>query len=299
MTILKSRLVTPDGEAIVGRKVTVTLMSRPSWIYDPARGRALGSVTTYTDAEGMWRMTLMPYTEFEGADGVPFVWYQVDEGEGAVWASRFDDQTQERWLKDTLIDVPRPEPDWVAIDKLSSLHDVDRESVVGAPDGAVLIKRGGKWVAEVPTFGKEKLAELDDVDPASMATPVIGDHLRYLGTAGWGISRPPRTWLRWRMEPHPTDPQGGRHVQLTVLSRLTGKSVSWFWDDEPAGDPGTVIGPEVTTLNHVYADTEAGSAYYPQMSYTPDIPGEGVAAYNAGLIIPMSEPVEASNEPKE
>ncbi len=186
MTILKSRLVTPDAKAIVGRKVTATLMHRPSWIEDPSKGgRALGSVTGYTDASGEWRIELMPVTQFEDAQ---YVWYQVDEGGEQTWRVRFDEAEGEVWLKDKLIDPPPPAPDYVAIDKLGSLHDVDRHSVDGAPNGSMLVKRDGRWVAEMPTFGKQRLAELNDVDE-SASWAVYEDSLISVGAGKWGTIR--------------------------------------------------------------------------------------------------------------
>ena len=189
MTILMSRLVTPDGKAIVGRKVTATLMHRPSWITSiEGGGRALGSVTGYTDAEGIWRIKLMPVDEFED-DAEQYVWYQIDEGGDQTWRVRFDSNAgKELWLKDHLIDPPPPAPDYIAIDKLGSLHDVDSHSVDGAPNGAMLVKRDGRWVAEMPTFGKQRLAELNDVDE-SATWASAGDELIYLGANLWGTIR--------------------------------------------------------------------------------------------------------------
>ncbi|MBB3665910.1 hypothetical protein FB384_004869 [Prauserella sediminis] len=147
LVTLKSRLLSPDGTPVVGEQVTATLMSRPSWIVSPSRGRAIGSVTVHSDVNGYWRMSLLPHTEFEIGESGPYVWYQVTEGDTVTWSVRFDDSDTEVWLKDRLIDTPRPDPQWTAIDTLATLHDVARE-VADAPDGSVLVKRDGVWTAE-------------------------------------------------------------------------------------------------------------------------------------------------------
>ena len=262
MTILKSRLVTPDGKAIVGRKITATLMYRPSWISTPDKGgRALGTVTGYTDFEGVWRIELMPVTQFEEPD---YVWYQIDEGSEQTWRVRFDEADGEVWLKDKLIDPPPPAPDYIAIDKLGSLHDVDRESVEGAPNGSILIKRDGKWTAEMPIFGKELLSELRDVDAASVSAAKTGDTFEYLGDShGWGVAAttPPVVGLEGAFaDPGAEVDPSGMTVRLTLTRRDPEKTVHVSWGDSTSSE----LGPAQQTVDHLYdwTRTYAVSASY-------------------------------------
>lgn len=256
MTILKSRLVTPDGAPIVGRRVTATLMTRPSWISKPDNGgRALGSVTGYTDACGMWRIELMPVTQFEDPD---YVWYQIDEGGEQTWRVRFEESEGEVWLKDKLVDPPPPPPDYVAIDKLGSLHDVDRDSVEHAPEGAVLVKRDGQWKAEMPGFAKDRLSELYDVDQ-SVSWATYQDTLTYLGSSrGWGVDKPKPPTISASLDYDSEDPMA---VWVTVNSFDRAKQLFIYWGDESEDTPI----PEPEQYSHTY--TAAGdyylSVYYP------------------------------------
>lgn len=291
-TLVKNQLIHPDGSPRRGEKVDFLVRAYTDWRGDE-HGRMVGSTATWTNVNGLWRACLLPWPAYEAGKNTI-----VEVREGGVTSGfiQVPETSEECWMRKILVDPPAPS-EWRPIARLGDLHDVDKASLAEAPDGAVLIKRGGMWTAEVPTFGKERLAELDDVDPESMSTPQPGDELTYLGTAGWGIFREKRTWLTWRMEPHPSDPQGGRKVLLTVTSRRAETTADLWWDDEPASGSPTPFPPGTDTAEHVYTVPD-GTQLFPSLGYNPAIEGEDSATNPAGVIVPLTGPVEGTNEPQ-
>lgn len=169
MTWIKSRLLRPDGRAVEGRCVTATLMTRPSWLSN-AQGQVLGRVSTNTDAAGLWRLDLLPYTAFEDQLAA-CIYYRISEGGSQVWSVRVPpvlDPETELWMRDVLIDEPQCPQSWVSINKLARLQDVDTESVLGAKPGDFLVMlANGQWGA---SRGPLPLAVTWTPDPDDLQT---------------------------------------------------------------------------------------------------------------------------------
>src|SRR5690606_25448709 len=133
-----------------------------TWVAD-GRGRVIGSVQTWVNSNGCWRTPLLPYTSYNDE----FVYVEVIEGGRTTGYIRVPPKPEgeEIWVGEHLINPPPPPSGpWRPISELGDLTDVDRSSIAEAPEGAVLVKRGGRWVAALPEFGSDKLATLTDVD---------------------------------------------------------------------------------------------------------------------------------------
>lgn len=177
-TLVKNQLMHPDGTPRAGERVEFYVRAVTDWRAD-REGRIVGTTSTWTGPKGLWRICLLPWTAYDARlntivevreGGVTTGYIQVPEVELGV----------ECWMGNLLVDPPPPAR-WSPIARLGDLHDVDRESVAAAPDGAVLIKRGGRWVAERLT-----LRTLPDIDP-SVRWAQYDDPLVYLGDGMWGV----------------------------------------------------------------------------------------------------------------
>lgn len=206
MTWIKSSLQRPDGRPLEGVCVTAALMTRPGWRAD-GHGQIFGEVTTRTDSDGLWRLDLAPYTNFE-AELIDFVYYQIDEGSGTLWKARVPpvaDPTTELWLRDVLIETAPSTPGWRPISMLGQLFNVD--NAADAPhEGDVLFAQDGQWVAG-PL--QHRFVDLTDVDPGGMDLAQPGDPVVYLGGGRIGVqpSGAPLTSPRSR-PPITTEPSG-------------------------------------------------------------------------------------------
>lgn len=150
MTWIKSHLLRPDGSPIEGQCVTATLMLKPSWLRN-ATGQVVHRLFTNTDAAGLWRLDLLPYTQFEH-QLEECIYYRITEGDRTTWNIRVPevaDPATELWLRDVVVDVSGCQrQEWIGINTLSRLHDVDRESLLAAKPGDVLVLlANGKWGA--------------------------------------------------------------------------------------------------------------------------------------------------------
>lgn len=149
MTWVKSRLVRPDGKPVEGQCVTATLVVRPSWLAN-ATTQVIGRTSTNTDADGYWRLNLLPYTDFEGQVAA-CVYYRINEGGPQIWNVRVppvEDPATELWMRDILIDPVECPDRFIGINMLSRLHDVDGNSIRNAKPGDFLIKLpSGLWGA--------------------------------------------------------------------------------------------------------------------------------------------------------
>ena len=110
MTWVKSELLRPDGTPMVGQCVTAVLIAPTPWL-TTGTGHAAGTVRTNSDAAGLWRLDLLPYTDFE----VPnTVYYEIHEGiEMPVWTIRVPPPGLppiEYWMRDLLVQTPLPSP---------------------------------------------------------------------------------------------------------------------------------------------------------------------------------------------
>jgi hypothetical protein len=150
VTWVKNRLFNAAGAPIVGQCVKATLMTRPAWLID-STGRVLGRSSTNTDNNGVWRMNLVPYDRIE-TQTAALAYYTIQEGDGLICYARVpevEDVQTELWLRDLLIDPPLSGPtQWISIDRLARLRDVDRESLLAAKPGDFLtLLPNGKWGA--------------------------------------------------------------------------------------------------------------------------------------------------------
>ena len=263
MTWVKSRLVLPDGSPVRGAEVTATVMTGPNWLHDD--GRTIGNATTHTGRDGMWFLNLMPYTQVEPPTDA-HMYYQVNEG-GQAWNIRVppppepppDDWPPNKpwsalWLRDLIFDEAPPAKQ-TQLWQLSGLADVAGE-VATAPDGTALVKRGGMW--RVLPY---ELAALADVDPATVANPVVGAPLVWLGSErGWGQLQaepePPTPAGQWRIyDPGPGADPSGYTVRLELVDRDPERAVTVDWGD---GGPVSTLSPEQTTTDHTYMPMPGG-----------------------------------------
>jgi hypothetical protein len=184
---VKSTLVRPDGSPVVGQCVIATLMSHPAWLQNHS-GQVLGQVRTNTDSTGVWRMNLLPYTEFETSN---YVYYEIVEGRGMpTWLIRVPPEGMppaDRWMRDLLIEQPPVQSGaWTAIHTLGHLHNVDTEANK-APEGYVLgTYADGNW-GMIPNA----LPALLDVDEESVRQAKPGDQLVMLPNGKWGVFNGP------------------------------------------------------------------------------------------------------------
>lgn len=246
MTVVKNRLVYPDGTAHAGQRIVATLMSGPNWLEGPDEGRALGWVETYTDQGGLWSLDLMPYTQVEPPADED-MYYRVDEGE-QQWNIRvppFNDGGS-LWLKDLVIDPPPPRRQtW----RLGGLEDVSNQRPA---DGEILVYQGGQWVPSDLPVPTTELAALTDVDGATLPTAAIGTPLSYLGGGMWGVlvddDDPTTASLTFYADYDPDDPEG-RTIAVELRSRAEGAEVVIDWDD---GSDTTLLDPDTNTASHRY-----------------------------------------------
>ncbi len=106
MTWVKSELLRPDGTPIVGQCVTAILIAAAPWL-TTGTGQANGTVSTNTDATGLWRLDLLSYVDFEAPDTV---FYEIHEGRDMpVWTIRVPPAGLppiEYWMRDLLAQTP-------------------------------------------------------------------------------------------------------------------------------------------------------------------------------------------------
>lgn len=238
MTWVKSRLVRPDGVPVVGQCVTATLRTRPAWLGNRS-GRILGSARTNTDTTGLWRLDLLPYSDFEIGE---YAFYEINEGREAslsyIRVPAAQGSGQEYWLRDLLIGPPLPpDPNWSPITTLGRLHNVDSGADT-APAGLVLGSQSGGWVP-VPFT----LASLGDIDHDSVAAAQPGDQLVMLPSGRWGVFAGPfELAVEWE-----ADDTYATGVWVTVYGSSTlGARVHWG-----DGTPATDVMPDVP-VRHVY-----------------------------------------------
>lgn len=245
MTIVKSQLLLPDQCPLPGAQVTATMRATPSWLKN-RDGRVLGTVETYTNAEGWWRMDLMPVNEVETSE---FVFYEITEAGRTrhfITVPEPSGTPGEEWLlRDLLVDRPPDPPDgrWRPIDRMSKLQDVDK-ALDTAPEGSVLIKRGGLW-----SFGPHALSALVDVDAASVAVAPIGAKLEYLGQKGWGVpTDEPTGTAKYTVGDDTSDPTG-MTVLVTITDRPEDRPIRVDWLD---GDAISDLPVGTATASHPY-----------------------------------------------
>lgn len=110
MTWVKSIILRPDNTPVVGQCVAAILIAQPGWLTGGV-GQAVGTVRTNTDDTGLWRLDLLPYTDFEDVDNV---YYEIHEGTGMpVWTIQVPPTGLppiEYWMRDLLVQIPAPSP---------------------------------------------------------------------------------------------------------------------------------------------------------------------------------------------
>lgn len=276
MTWIKSFLQRPDGRPLEGVCVTAILHAQPGWRADRT-GQILGQATTHTDATGLWRLNLVPYTEFEPTIE-PYVYYTVDEGRTPLSVIRVPfvaDPSVELWLRDVLVDPPSPQERWSPIDTLGHLQNVD-VSVDQAPEGSALVVSGGMWTGE-----PLQLKQLGDVDQPSLKAAQPGDVLELLPDGLWGVSGSRPATLTFVILP--IDPDFSPEEQrLTILSRDPDKTVHVEWGDGHGED----IPLKYDYAEHIYPGC---GVYYPTVSYT-----DGSESHDDFVSIPCEEVLPVS-----
>ena len=261
-TLVKNQLIHPDGTPRRGERVDFLVRAYTDWRGDE-KGRMVGTTSTWTNSDGLWRACLLPWPAYEAAE---YTVVEVREGGVTSGFIKVPETAVEQWMRALLVDPPQPSG-WRPISQLGDLHDVDKASVANAPDGSVLIKRGGQWVAEVPTFGKEKLAELTDVDESVGWAKPYDDTLTYLGSArGWGVTRAKPSTIT--VDAWYYDPDDSSTIWVPVTDFERDKHPAIFWQDN-AEDTAV---PTPDEYGHTYT---AGS-YRPSVYYTDDPNDPGV-----------------------
>lgn len=249
-TIVKNRLQYPTGEPRSGEKVEFLVRAVTDWREDHT-GRIVSTANTWTSADGCWRIPLLPWTAYQAQRNTV-----VEVREGGMTTGLIQvappEEGAERWMRDLLVAPPAPPSPWQPISRLSDLHDVDHTSLDGAPDGAVLVKRGGMWRAEVPNFGKDRLAELRDVDE-SVSWAQSTDPLVYLSSAqGWGVTREKPATIRAEFA---YDPDDSYTVWIGVTAYDSSKDTAIYWGDDTDDTPVTATG------DYAHTYTTAGTYY--------------------------------------
>lgn len=181
-TIVKNRLQYPTGEPRSGEKVEFLVRAVTDWREDHT-GRVVSTANTWTNADGCWRIPLLPWTAYQAQRNTV-----VEVREGGMTTGHIQvsppEEGAERWMRDLIVDPPPPPNPWQPISRLADLHDVDHASLDNAPEGSVLVKRGGMWRAELP-----RLETLSDIDDPSVTWAQYQDPLINLGDHRWGTTR--------------------------------------------------------------------------------------------------------------
>lgn len=247
MTVVKSRIAWPDGSPAPGQRVVVRILASPSWSLDKT-SQVIGSATTWTNGEGWWQLNILPYTQFEGSD---YVFAEVTESNPAGLSSvvhylRVPDPPvppRPLLMREVLAnEPPGPDPGWRPISSLGTLVNVDNTADL-APDGAVLMKRGGWWQPVVPN-----LRSLSDIhESVTWANP--NDPLVFLSAAaGWGVTTPKPATIEASATVIEEEPRRG-YLEVTKFDQA--KTVQVFWDDNDP-EPFEEI-PETGMYHHDYA----------------------------------------------
>jgi hypothetical protein len=240
VTWVKSQLVGPDGSPVVGACVTARVMTQPTWMGN-RQSQVIGQVRANTDGTGVWRMNLLPHTQFETTQ---YVYYEVSEGRGLpTWMIRVPfvpDPNAELWLRDLIIDTPPSvSTPWTPLSATDlQLQSLQIDADVAAPGQVVGTQQDG-------TLGLMPIAltALLDVDEESLAAAKPGDQLVMLPTGRWGVSSGMfLVDVQW--EPDPDHCCG---VYLTVHGG-SGKGVRVLWGD----DASPTNAPAEEPVRHIY-----------------------------------------------
>ena len=238
VTMVKSRLLLPDGEPAANRMVQALIHAPETWLADRT-GRVVSVATATTDDQGWWSLELTPCDQMEMCD---HAYYEIREGQLAVSYARVPTSSTPVLLRDIVIDEPPPIDRHPVISTLGSLHNVST-SVDKPPAGFVLVSVDGEAWAMVANV----MAFLGDVDDEAMAGAQPGDHLVFRANRKWGPDRDtPPTTLVWGTSKGST----ANHTKVTVTARDHSKKLKVTWKEGDA--------PEIIDLDEFEHEYPAG-----------------------------------------
>lgn len=249
MTLIRSRLIGPDGAPRAGITITALIYAIPPWLKDKT-ACIVGRATARTGRDGWWQLNIIPYTEIEGDQRYTYV--EITEhltGEVRKHWLRVPDSPQPMLMRDLIVRDPQAMPPWRPMPTLGLLSNVDH-SADGAPAGTTLVFTDGMWRP-----GNPQLRNMSDVDALTLVGTPKYAPLVMLGHGKWGVRN-----MAGVIGIDPADPTN-MTVRAQLSAGLSTKTAEVDWGD---GTPTTpiVIGQ---TVNHQYTIADW---YFVSIQYT-------------------------------